>query len=206
MGDLKEYKEAWKHQKHDDKQVDRDTITKMIHRRSSSTVKWIFYISIIEFAVLTLVNIFSKTDWNELGLEALGLYHFMNGVSIIVGFIIPLLFIYLFYRNYKKISVTSTTKDLIQSILKTRKTVKYYILSVISIVAFTLLYSTFVILKSPEYADILTGYSIDGHILAWIVVGIFILFAIGLILLFYLLLYGFLIRRLNRNYKELTSN
>ena len=81
MEDLKQYKEAWQHQKHDDKQVNADTITKMIHRKSSSVVKWIFYISIIEFVVLTLLNIFIKTDWEEL--QELGLYHFLIGISIL---------------------------------------------------------------------------------------------------------------------------
>jgi len=206
MEDLKHYKEAWQHQRHDDKQVNADTITKMIHRNSSSVVKWIFYISIIEFIVLTLLNVFVKIDRNELEIQELGLEHFMKGIGIIIGYLIPLFFIYLFYRNYKKISVTSSTKELMHSILKTRKTVKYYIITILAITTFALLYSTYVILQAPEYADILSDYSINGHILVWGIVVIFIAIAVGLILLFYLLLYGFLIRKLNLNYKELISS
>jgi len=202
MEDLKQYRDAWQHQKHADNQVNADTITKMIHRNSSSVVKWIFYISIIEFIVLTLLNVFIKTDWDEL--QELGLYHFLIGISIF-GYIITAIFIYLFYKNYKTIRVTDTAKELITSILNTRKTVKYYIISNLIIIAFSLIYSTHVILQAPEYADIMNEYG-SGNLLVWIIVIIFVLFFVGIILLIYLLLYGFLIRRLNSNYKELMSN
>ena len=202
MEDLKQYKEAWQHQKHDDKQVNADTITKMIHRKSSSVVKWIFYISIIEFVVLTLLNIFIKTDWEEL--QELGLYHFLIGISIF-GYIITTFFIYLFYKNYKTISVTNTAKELIESILNTRRAVKYYIITNLVIIAFSLIYSTHVILQAPEYTDIMSEYG-SGHILVWIIVVIFVLLFVGIILLIYLLLYGFLMRQLNQNYKELISS
>jgi hypothetical protein len=205
MEDLKQYKEVWKQQEYKNIQVDSDTITKMIHRKSSSIVKWIFYISLIEFVVLTLINIFVKLDKDESELAEVGLTQFMNGISILIGYIIPLIFIYLFYKNYKRISVTSTTKELIHSILKTRKTVKYYIITILGIITFTLLYSTNTILQSPEYSDILADYSNYGKLLVWIIVVFFILIIDGVILLFYLLLYGILIKRLNFNYKELVK-
>lgn len=206
MEDLKQYREVWQAQDHADKQLDFDTITKMIHKRSSSIVKWIFYISIIEFVVLTLINIFGKTYRNELDLKELGLYHFMVGIGIIVGYIIPLLFIYLFYRNYKKISVTSTTKELIHSILNTRKTVKYYIITILAIITFVLLYSTYVILQAPEYADIIAKFGDNGSIIVWGIVVLLTLFFVGTILLVYLLLYGILLKRLKSNYKELLGS
>lgn len=205
MEDLKKYRDVWQAQKYADKQLDSDTITKMIHKRSSSIVKWIFYISLIEFIVLTLINIFGKSYRNELDLEELGLYHFMVGVGIFVGYIIPLLFIYLFYKNYKSISVTSTTKELIQNILKTRKTVKYYIITILSIVTFALLYSTYVILQAPEYAEIIGRYGENGSLIVWGIVVLMVLFFVGVILLVYLLLYGILLKRLKSNYKELLS-
>ncbi len=205
MEDLKKYREVWQAQQHADKQLDSDTITKMIHKRSSSIVKWIFYISLIEFIVLTLINIFGKTYRSELDLKELGLYHFMAGIGIFIGYIIPIFFIYLFYKNYKSISVTATTKELIQNILKTRKTVKYYIITIISIVTFALLYSTYVILQAPEYADIIEKFGENGSLIVWGIVVLLVLFFVGIILLVYLLLYGILLKHLKRNYKELLS-
>lgn len=203
MEDLKQYREVWQAQEHVDKQLDSDTITKMIHQRSSSIVKWIFYISLIEFIVLTLINIFGKTYRSELDLKELGLYHFMVGIGIFVSYIIPLLFIYLFYKNYKSISVTSTTKELLQNILKTRKTVKYYIITILSVVTFALLYSTYVTLQSPEYADIIQKYGENGSFVVWVIVVLMVLFFVGIILLIYLLIYGILLKRLKSSYKEL---
>lgn len=206
MEDLKQYREVWQAQKYADKQLDSDTLTKMIHKKSSSIVKWIFYISVIEFVVLTLINIFGKTYRDELDLKELGLYHFMVGIGIIVGYIIPLLFIYLFYKNYKAISVTATTKELIHNILKTRKTVKYYIITILAIVTFALLYSTYVILQSPEYAEIIAKFGDNGSLIVWGIVMILTLFFVGIILLIYLLIYGILLKRLKSNYKELLSS
>ncbi len=203
MEDLKNYKKVWQDQEYTDNQLDSDTITKMIHRRSSSIVKWIFYISVLEFAVLTLINIFAKTDWDEL--KDMGLYHFIIGISIIT-YIVPLLFIYLFYKNYKSISVTNNTKELIQSILKTRNTVKYYIYTILSIYAFAILYGFSVAIQAPEYLDIIANYGDNGQLIVWGIVVLFTFLFLGIILLVYLLLYGILLKRLQANYKELLSN
>ncbi len=205
MEDLKQYKDVWRQQEYKDLQVDENTLSQMIHRKSSSIVKWIFYISLIEFLVLTLINIFVKLDENETDLKQMGLGQFMNWITIIVGYIIPLFFIYLFYKNYKQISVTSTTKALIHSILKTRKTVMYYIITIVLAITITLLYSTYAILHSPEYAGLLADYSTNGELLLWGIVILFILAVDGLLLLFYFLLYGLLVRKLIFNYKELTK-
>ncbi len=201
MIDLKTYKKVWHEQEHKE-QLDSDTLSKMIHRRSSSIVKWIFYISIIEFVVLTLINVFVKTDWEEL--KDLGLYHFIIGISII-SYIIPLIFIYLFYKNYKSISVIDNTKGLIQSILKTRRTVKYYIFTILALFAFAILYGFRVALQAPEYENIIQKFGENGHLIAWGIVVFFVVIVLGVILLIYLLIYGIFLKRLKANYKNLIS-
>jgi len=202
MEDLKQYKEAWQKQDYSESQIDSHAISKMIHKRSSSLVKWIFYISIIEILVLTLINIFIKTDWNEL--KDIGLYNFFIGISIL-SYIIPIIFIYLFYKNYKSISVTDSTKGLIKSILKTRQTVKYYIFTILALVAFALLYGFSIAIKTPEYVDIIEGFGKNGQLIVWSIVVIFTLISLGFFLLVYLVLYGILLKRLNENYKELLA-
>ncbi len=201
MVDLKTYKKVWHEQEHKE-QLDSDTLSKMIHRRSSSIVKWIFYISIIEFVVLTLINVFVKTDWEEL--KDLGLYHFIIGISIL-SYIIPLIFIYLFYKNYKSISVIDNTKGLIQSILKTRRTVKNYIVTILALFAFAILYGFRVALQAPEYENIIQKFGENGQLIAWGIVVFFVLIVLGIILLIYLLIYGILLKHLKANYKDLIS-
>lgn len=202
MEDLKQYKEAWQNQDYSKNQIDSQTLSKMIHKRSSSLVKWIFYISIIEIIVLTLINLFIKTDWNQL--KDIGLYNFFIGISIL-SYIIPIIFIYLFYRNYRNISVTDSTKGLIKNILKTRQTVKYYIFTMLALVAFSLLYGFSVAIKTPDYIDIIERFGENGQLLVWGIVILFTLITLGFFLLIYLVLYGILLKRLNENYKELLA-
>lgn len=202
MEDLKQYKEAWQQQDHTVDQIDSTAISKMIHKRSSSLVKWIFYISIIEIVILTLINLFIKTDWNEL--KSIGLYNFFIGISILT-YIIPLFFIFLFYKNYKNICVTDSTKGLINNILKTRQTVKYYIFTILALVAFALLYGFSIAIKTPEYVSIIEGFGENGEVVVWIIVVLFTIVSLGLFLLVYFLLYGILLKRLYVNYRELKS-
>lgn len=202
MEDLKQYREAWQKQDYSENQIDSNAISKMIHKRSSSIVKWIFYISILEIVVLTLINLFIKTDWNEL--KDIGLYNFFIGISVLT-YVIPIIFIYLFYKNYKNISVTDSTKGLIKSILKTRQTVKYYIFTILTLVAFALLYGFNVAIKTPEYVDIIEGFGENGQLIVWSIVILFTIISLGFFLLIYLVLYGILLKRLNENYKELLA-
>ena len=202
MEDLKQYKEAWQKQDYSESQINSNAISKMIRKKSSSLVKWIFYISIIEIIVLTLVNIFIKTDWNEL--RDIGLYNFFIGVSIL-SYIIPIVFIYLFYKNYKSISITDSTKGLIKNILKTRQTVKYYIFIILALVAFSLLYGFSIAIKTPEYVDIIEGFGENGKLIVWSIVILFTIISLGFFLLVYLVLYGILLKRLHENYKELLA-
>jgi len=202
MEDLKQYKEAWKNQELANNKLDTKTLSKMIHKRSSSIVKWIFYISIIEFVVLTLINIFGSTDLEEL--KGMGLYNFFIGISIL-SYAIPVLFIFLFYKNYKSIQVTHSTKELMKSILKTRQTVKYYIITTLVMIAFALLYGFSVAIETPEYENIIDGFGDNGRLIVWGIVILFTIVSIGIFLLVYLLIYGVLLKKLQNNYKDLIS-
>lgn len=200
MDGLKVYKKLWQDQNLGKDQIGQIELSRMIHKRSSSIVKWIFYISIFEMVALTLLNVFSKTDWQQL--KEMGLYSFFIVVSII-SYLIPLIFIYLFYRNYKRICVTSSTKDLINNILKTRRTVKYYIYSMLTIIAFSILYGFDASLRSDEYELVLENLGANGSLIAWIIAIVFTVIVLGFFFIIYQLLYGILLKRLQKNYKEL---
>jgi len=201
MDSLNKYKEVWQNQGIENP-LDKNSLNKLIHKRSSSIVKWIFYVSLFEFGFVLLLNLIIPTDWEQY--KTYGLYHFMIGVSVF-GYALTLLFIFLFYKNYKNISVHESTKDLMQNILNTRKTVKYYILINLIFIAFALFYSFYVIFNSDEYESLMTNLGENGPILLWSIVVFAILFVVGIMFLFYSLLYGLLIKKLNKNYKELTE-
>jgi len=203
MDQLDLLKKDWKKQEKSLPKLTYDDLSKIIHKKSSSIVKWIFIISILELLLPQVVYLFTDSNTftkeiKELNLE--GFIFFMN----IFYYGIVLFFIYLFYRNYKTISANSNPKVLMQNIIKTRKTVKYYIwfsLSLIPIIGGVIIgkqiYTTDFLEKLPE------GTSI---ILVWIVVMFVLSVLVGIFWLFYRLIYGILLNRLKKNYKELVAS
>lgn len=193
-------------------QVSEGEIYKMLHKKSSSIVKWIFMISVFELGLglfLGLLISFTKYDeQSTLELEKMGVYNYYIASSIIL-YVVIFYFIYRFYMMYQKISVTDNSKQLISNILKTRKVVKQYI-------AFNLTSFAVLIIALGGYG-IYRGY-IDtaiknGDIHPEMPLGIALISILVLVLatafftfifwLFYKLLYGILLKRLHKNYEEL---
>ena len=111
--------------------------------------------------------------------------------------------------NYRTISVSDNAKRLMENILKTRRTVKQY-------VAFNLVYlvvSAFLVLgiefnRDETVIATINKAAADGELFKFYAITIlattFVLaIVIGLFLVFYYLIYGLLLKRLNTNYKEL---
>ena len=208
MDELEFLKKDW--QKEDSKfpKLTYDEIYKMILKKSSSIVKWIFIISLLEFVLWTLVS-FGLKDSESMKRFQQYDADFILIPFTVLGYIILAFFFYLFFKNYKTISATDSAKVLMENILKTRRTVKQY-------VAFNLIYlvvATVVVLfiefdQDQQLISKVNEASANGEIFkfyATIIITIVILLAIfiALLLLFYYLIYGLLLRRLNKNYKEL---
>ncbi|HBI01890.1 MAG TPA: hypothetical protein PLL09_04085 [Flavobacterium sp.] len=200
-------KKAWKKDAHAYEQVTENQIYKMIHKRSSSIVKWILMISIAELILWAAIGLFTVDD-NYL--KTLEMYHIdtLFGVLTVINYAIILFFIYVFYKNFRTISTTDTVKKLMSSIIKTRKTVQYYIWY--NLAMFALIFIIVVISQityDPSINSVLENAKDSNPQAFWIVIGLtyFVLFAVtfGLFWLFYRLIYGFLMRRLYKNYEEL---
>jgi hypothetical protein len=209
MDELELLKKGWKNE--DTSRFPKLTyneICGMILKKSSSIVKWIFIISILEFVFWTLISFVLKdADYNK----RFDSYHAENIMIpfIVLGYIILAYFFYKFFTNYRTISATDNAKKLMETILKTRKTVKQY-------VAFNLIYmalSVFIVLgiqfnKDDEMISLIEQASANGELFKFYAVTSLIAVAavlviIGVILGFYYLIYGILLKRLNNNYKEL---
>ncbi|HEX8575590.1 MAG TPA: hypothetical protein VF677_04775 [Flavobacterium sp.] len=190
------------------KQVSEIEIYKMIHRSSSSIVKWIFIISIIEFVFWGVLSFFIKdTD----GMKRFNNYHADNIMIplMIIGYVALAYFFFQFFMNYKKISATDNSKKLIANIIKTRKTVYQYvwfniIYGILSgiIVAFVPFKYDKDLIKMTDQA-IKNGNAFMFYAKYIIVMAIMMLLMCGLIWLFYRLIYGILLKRLYKNYEEL---
>ncbi|ESU28883.1 hypothetical protein FLJC2902T_14800 [Flavobacterium limnosediminis JC2902] len=196
MDELDLLKKDWKKNEPQFPKISEQEIYGMLHKKSSSIVKWIFIISIIEFIALNSLSFLLPNDFDP----KLGWVGTFVHYSDYVSYAVAAFFIYLFYRNFQSISSTSTTKKLMESILKTRKTVTYYIFFNIAYV-----FLAGLLIIGSQVKMLL----IDTHQEMKIVVGASILLLVSLLLillivwLFYRLIYGFLLRRLHKNYEEL---
>jgi uncharacterized BrkB/YihY/UPF0761 family membrane protein len=188
-------KEIWQSQNISKIQFSESEIYKMIHKKSASIVKWIFYISIIEFVVMIVLPFFMKDTSAELKeMNMINIYWITNGLS----YIIAVIFIYLFYKNYRTICVFDSTKKLLSDILKTRKIVKSY-------VGFQLLLGGITALILFSKSEIILPENIS-HSIVWVIAIIGVFFVLLIMWLFYMLIYGILLNKLKTNYKELLNS
>ncbi|MFV9550261.1 hypothetical protein [Algibacter sp. PT7-4] len=185
-----------------------DEIYKMILKKSSSIVKWIFIISLLEFAFWIGLSFLLKGSAYSGKMDELDIDHILIPITIITYSVLMYFFV-LFYKNYKRISVTDNSKTLMESIIKTRRTVKYYVaFNLASLVIGACIGAFYAFNHNPNFTSELATASANGEVFKFyaviIMVTILILaLAIGVLLLFYWLIYGILLKRLNRNYKEL---
>ncbi|PQJ82087.1 hypothetical protein [Polaribacter glomeratus] len=206
---LDKYKKAWNNQPKETDTFSALEIYKLAHSKSSSVVKWIFIIALLEFVLWSSLNLLMPEDFYKIYRD-LNLMHFIN-IFTIFHYLIIVAFLFLFYKNYKRISLIDNTKRLIKSILGIRKTVKYYVIYNLAmvflisiIVNITMFSDSDKLLKTMnpnnltmDISQVLT-ITIITQIIVLIVVLVFLW-------LFYKLLYGILLRKLNTNYKELTK-
>lgn len=207
MDELEVLKREWQSREQEFPKLSFNDIYKMLLKKSSSIVKWIFYISIIEM-LFWIGLIFILPDTYKDVTEQMGLSNFVLYGNI-VHFIIFIGFIYYFYKNYQAIQVTDNTTTLMNNILKTRKTVRYFVyynigmFIISSIVANTIYY-----MKSEQLYEVL-DFASKGvpqenfatiFIVSQIIVGVVF---VGVLMLFYWLVYGILLGKLKSNYKEL---
>jgi hypothetical protein len=120
-------------------------------------------------------------------------------------------FIFLFYRNYRKISTTDSIKALMENILRVRKTVKYFVVynvtaSVVLILGINIYYylNQDIVFQYMGEDFGVTKISQEKFMNMFFTIQIlFGIVMVILVLLFYRLVYGILLRRLHKNYKEL---
>lgn len=196
---LDKYKKIWNNHPKDTREFSSEEIYKLAHSKSSSIVKWIFIIGLIEFVVLNSSCFFIDMS------EALSMYKKMGLINFIyysqiIFYIIVFYFLITFYKNYKKISTTDSIKTLMTKIIKTRKTVRNYVL-------FNLSYFVLIMIV-VTIASINTNFDNLSHkeiLIITIITIVITVLILAVLWLFYQLLYGILLRKLNTNYKKLAD-
>jgi len=212
--DIDALKKTWQDQVISDG-YNQDEIEVMLNKKSRNYVKYILWISIAEFIVFGVINfitIFSSdfhTDFtnilNKLQIRnqsevEFSLDKIYNSMKILSLFITGI-FVVVFYLNYKKIDVESNLKKFIIHIIKFKKTVNLFIFSnVLLLVLFIgslISLLTVTIRQQNIHVDNPTFWSLI------IAVSLSLLISVVLILLYYKLAYGILLKRLSKNLKLL---
>jgi hypothetical protein len=196
---LEKYKKAWNNQPNIESKLSALDIYKLAQSRSQSIVKWIFVIGVLEFVILNSLYFFVDIDKAYAEYKKMGLENFIF-YSQIAAYGILFYFLAMFYLNYKRISTTDSTRTLMKKIIKTRKTVRNYVLFNLAYMALIMLVVTIASINTNF--DDLSNKQIILIIFATLIATLLIL---GVLWLFYQLLYGFLLKKLNKNYKELAK-
>jgi uncharacterized membrane protein len=206
MDELDILKKDWQKVDPNQKTVSSKEIYPMLLKKSSSIVKTLFFISIAELIFWILINsipYFSSAEYREKLKAVYGDGNLMTIITIF-SYAIILLFVYLLFKSHKEISVTDNAKKLMESILKTRKVIKWYVIYnlVMAFLSLTVgLY--FAVTHNPELSDQIAHFNNKQMFAFTAFMVVFIAVFIFVIWLFYRLIYGILLRRLNKNYKEL---
>lgn len=201
MDELELLKKDWKKQESSFQQIGEKEIYGMLHKRSSSIVKWIVIISVLELLLWTSISFFTA---DEEYFKTLKMYHLDTSMPIIafINYGVILFFIYLFFKNYRAINTTDTVKQLMQSILKTQKTVKYYVWYNLVLVGIT---SAIVIYSQFMFDEAIHELYNKSKVFLIIIGAIFILIILLSFWLFYKILYGILIKNLSFNLTQLAK-
>ena len=208
--DLANYKKVWKNQPEEKNKISALEIYKMTQSKSNSIVKWIFIIGLLEFVFWFAINYLGTKNGALEPYEKLNLINFIDNFNYF-HYVVVVLFLILFYRNFSLISTVDDTKTLMKNILLVRKTVKWYVYyNLIYAVVFSIILNI-LIFNTPDGINILSGIDNESfnqeHMMSVFIIVQIVFIAIMILILwfFYYLLYGILLKKLNKNYKELTK-
>ncbi|MBT2161700.1 hypothetical protein [Zobellia barbeyronii] len=185
-------------------------IHKMTWKKSSSIVKWILIISILEIALPNLLYLIPSFRQSMSIYENTIVDKYFLGMTVIY-YLVIFYFIYQFYRRYKEISVLDSAKGLMRKIIRTRRTVKYYVIFSLSTILVFIAIVIIGIYLNDSFMDNFTEMAGDSNsvspeklkttlMVSMAILGVVMIAFFGGV---YFLLYGLLLRKLKKNYKEL---
>ena len=201
MKELEDLKNKWAKQDFS-QSYSKEEITGFLQKKSTHSIKWIFYLSIVEFILylsfpLLVPNYIKSFDYYK----SLNLFEF-SIVTTVLGYVLLLYFIWHFFQNYKKISVANSIKDHLSAILNTRRAVnQYFYFNVAILIIFTIV----VIVAALERDKNMIALQEENNSMIMIIfmIGILIAIILGLFGIMYYFVYGRFLRPLKNNEKEL---
>ena len=188
--------------------LSKQEIYALLHKKYSSIVQWIFILSLIEFGFWTVLALFMEDTEAQQCFDSYEIDYILIPFMVI-GYLILGYFFVTFYKNYKKISSTDSVKLLMKNILNTRKTVKQYVLFNLVFIYISLVIGVWIEMdKNPDFQLITSKFTeTNEYLVMYGIVALLTLLMMvaltGILLGFYYLVYGILLKRLKKNYKVL---
>jgi len=203
MDEFKSLKEKWANQKFD-KQYTVEELNGFLQKKSKTSIKWIFYLSVAEFFLymsfpFIIPNYYESFEYYK----SLNLFEFSIATSII-GYIILVYYMLRFFKNYKRISVTDSVKGHLSTILNTRRAVNQYIYFNLGILLIFLIVVMVYALRFDENLIALQQEN-NSVIMIIFIIGLLVSLVIGVFGLLYYFVYGRFLHPLKKNEKELMN-
>ncbi|AZA75266.1 beta-carotene 15,15'-monooxygenase [Chryseobacterium indoltheticum] len=212
--DLDSFKKTWQEQPVKPK-YDNNEILKMLNKKSRNYMKYIFWISVIEFLFFSVLGVFYLIQSNESDsflsiLEKMGVHKDsqlvakLDNIYLIVkilSLVVTGFFVLKFYQNYRKIKIEEDLKLFIIRIITFKKTVNAFILTNIGLLL--VLMSAFI--GFTFYIINIQNIEVSNSTLIGFLVGIIIgtILCVSLIWVYYRLVYGIIMSRLDKNLSQL---
>ncbi|WP_265427176.1 beta-carotene 15,15'-monooxygenase [Chryseobacterium sp. YIM B08800] len=212
--DLDSFKKTWQEQPVKPK-YNNNEILKMLNNKSRNYMKYIFWISVVEFLLFSVLGVFYLIQNNESDsflsiLEKMGVHKDsqlitkLDNIYLIVkilSLIVTGFFVFKFYQNYRKIRIEEDLKLFIIRIITFKKTVNAFILTNIGLLLIlisALIGFTFYILN-------VQNIEINSSAFTGFIVGIVVstILCVILIWVYYRLVYGIIMSRLDKNLNQL---
>jgi hypothetical protein len=177
-------------------------IKTMISANSKSLVKKIFIISVVEFSFWIIINLLygNSSDIGLTNSKIIGMLPLLD----ILNYLVLIFFIFKFYIYYRDIKTMDNIKEHMFKILRVKSLMKKYVIynvCIFLIGSFTLYFNE--LFYNEDLVNNLSNQSIlIKSILIIGVISITLLIAL-LIMVIYRFIYGYYIKKLMINYKEL---
>jgi len=201
MKELEELKHQWAKQDFS-QNFSKEEIKGFLQKKSTHSIKWIFYLSIAEFIAylsfpLLVPNYLDSFDYYK----SLNLFEF-SILTALTGYVLLVYFMWRFFKNYKNISVANSITSHLSAILNTRRAVnQYFYFNVVILIIFTVV----VLLSALQLDQNMIDLKEENNslLIMIFIIGLVIAIILGIFGLLYYFVYGRFLRPLKNNEKEL---
>ncbi|OVE62785.1 beta-carotene 15,15'-monooxygenase [Chryseobacterium mucoviscidosis] len=212
--DLDSFKKTWQEQPVQEK-YDYNEILQMLNKKSRNYVKYIFWISVFEFLFFTLIGLFYIIQGKEsnsfiniltkLGVQRTSeLENTFDNIYLVLKVLslaITAYFVFKFYQNYKVIKIEENLKKFILQIITFKKTVNAFILiNIALLITFTSIFTIFVFYILNTQNVEITNSTLIGFVAGIIISTVF---TVIMVCLYYRVVYGIIIKKLDKNLIQL---